>query len=411
MESEYNTYECNAFLPKNIPLEEISLNVKEFQNRQKPYSEESVQKIIDSVMKEEFFPEIFDPIVVRPDPTTKKLYILSGHSRYEAFKRLGTTYADHPKVRIYISKYSGLFYYIPSRIIQSTSYEQAKTIAQISNVLATPETDIERAKLYRNKRQLGESRTKIEEFGKKYEGKNRQKIKAYSYLNPNGMLLTLLECFEGNSDEKKIIERIVKRIGEGRLRYPQLQDAHEQELYERLIKHEGYGTKAGQINSQQKFLEILKSKIEKRDPEDTDSPLNIRNIKSLSFSMTAYYKMLKKLQKTEQELKNCLQSGIKEYQKAVFKEDILSYKIKLSKILKIPLENLSRYENIETTLFSVKDLISPEYAERVRKTTAKEIVSMQNKIKKHKGKKGKFLEAEKCDLEIDFSSLQTEGSE
>lgn len=190
MEHNYDRYESSTFLlPRNIPLDEVFLNQKEFQNRQKPYSEESVQKIIDSVLKGEFFPEIFDPIVVRPDSTTKELYILSGHSRYEAFKRLNTNHRDHPIVQMYISKYPGLFSHVPSRIIQGASYQQAKTIAQISNVLATPETDIERAKLYRNKRNLGENKASIEEFGKKYEGKNRQKVKAYSYLNPNGMIL------------------------------------------------------------------------------------------------------------------------------------------------------------------------------------------------------------------------------
>ena len=48
---KYNSYEQNqTLISRNIPIEDISLNEKDFQNRQKPYSEESVEKIIQSVI-------------------------------------------------------------------------------------------------------------------------------------------------------------------------------------------------------------------------------------------------------------------------------------------------------------------------------------------------------------------------
>ncbi|MDR0282586.1 MAG: hypothetical protein LBI53_04770 [Candidatus Peribacteria bacterium] len=54
----------------------------------------------------------------------------------------------------YIAQYPYLFSHIPVRILEGIGYEQAKTIAQLSNVLATPETDVERARLYRSYREL-----------------------------------------------------------------------------------------------------------------------------------------------------------------------------------------------------------------------------------------------------------------
>ena len=66
--------------------------------------------------------------------------------------------------------------------------------------------------------------------------------------------------------------------------------------------------------------------------------------KSLSYSMAAYYKILKKLKNTEQELKSTLKKGIDEYQKEVSKKDVTEYKVKLSEILQIPLENMNKYE-------------------------------------------------------------------
>jgi hypothetical protein len=399
--------ECNAaFQPKNIPLEDIYINKEVFQNRVTPYSEESVSRIIQSVLNGSFIVEIFDPILLWHKENTQQLFLLSGHSRYEAFKRLSSQYTDHPQVKKYVATYAGLFSHIPSRIIKNISYDQAQIISQISNVLATPETDIERAKLYRNFRNQGKSRAEIEEFGKKYEGNNRPRIRAYSYLNPHGSLITLLECFERNNDEKNVIKRIATRVGNARMKYSCLTNRHEQELDDRLMKYEGYGNKAGQVNSQSKFLEVLKHKIEKISPRDDETPLNMRGEKSHSYAMAVYYKMLKGLQKNKSELKKYLGQSIESYQKACAKEDTLTtYKKSLSKILGVPLESLSKAEDIEAALFSIKEYFSPETSEKVRDETIKQILRIQQEIKQHKGKKEKFLELTKKELKINFDEL------
>ena len=401
-------YESNRTLtPKNIPLEHVFLNPKDFQNRQNPYSEESVQRIIDSVLNWEFYLIICDPIILWLNPEDNKLYALSGHSRYEAFKRLSTTYATDPQVQEYTTKYPYLFSHIPGRILEGIGYEQAKTVAQLSNVLATPETDVERAKLYRSYRELWKSKQRIEKSGNKYAGKHRPTIRAYSYLNPNGVAIAALERFEKNQDESNIIKRVVKRIGEARMRYPCLQDHHERELYDRLMIYGWYGNKSGQINSQPKFLELLKRKIEQISPRNNNTPLNMKGDKALPYALAEYYKMLKWFQNDKQYLERNLQEGLDEYQKNVIKDsiekDIIEYKKNISEAIQIPLENLSKFEGIEETLFNIKEYFSPENVNKIAEITCLQIARIKEKINKHKWKKEQFIEAWKQELKINFS--------
>jgi len=403
---KYCSYEQNKILtPRNVPLAKICLNEKEFQNRHKPYNEQSVERIVQSVLNWEFILEVFDPVILRLDHTSAKLYILSGHSRYEAFKRLSSTHKTSPKVQAYTKRCPWWFSRIPARIIKDISYEQAKTIAQISNVLATPETDIERAKLYRSFRQQWKPKSEIEAFGKKYEASNRPKIKAYSYLNPNGAIIDLLESLEHNNDEKNVIKRVAARIGNARMKHPCLQHHHEQELFNRLIKYNGYWNKQGQINSQAKFCEIVQHKIDKISPRNDDTPLNMKGDKTLSYSMAAYYKMLEALKKTEQEIQATLKKGITEYQNNALEKNVTQYKKKLSEILQIPLESLNQYEGISETLFNVKDYFSPETVEKIREETRLQLQIIKDKINQHKSRKEKFITAGALETKINFAEL------
>ncbi|MDR0608073.1 MAG: hypothetical protein LBG52_07205 [Candidatus Peribacteria bacterium] len=348
------TYEHNFFLtPRNIPLEEIFLNTKDFQNRKTEYNEHSVQRIVQSVLEGNFMFEVFDPILLWRNVETNQLFVVSGHSRYEAFKRLHqlseNTACKQENLDIYITAYPGLFSQIPSRILNERTYEQAKNIAQLSNVLATPETPIERANYIRRLRAQGRGKQKIEQHGKTYEGKNRPKIQAYSYLNPNGRFISSLECFSNNTDDSKILERLAIRVGNARMRYPCLQDAHEEELYHRLFVFGAYGNKTGQVNSQMKFMELLKTRIEKIIPRDDKALLNMRGTQQLSYSMTVYYKMLGKFKKIEQELKSHRDQLTDRYQREFITatgEVVESYKRSLVEILGVPLEMLSTCEEI-----------------------------------------------------------------
>lgn len=71
-----------------VPIFDLNFDTKNFQNRQDEFSETSVNRIVDAVDDGEFNWAVFDPITVWKNPQDGKLYVLSGHSRSEAFKRL-----------------------------------------------------------------------------------------------------------------------------------------------------------------------------------------------------------------------------------------------------------------------------------------------------------------------------------
>jgi hypothetical protein len=92
------------------------------------------------------------------------LYVLAGHSRYEAFKRLSTTYKDDLDVQTYCKQHNCDFNNLPSLILNDINFEDARMVALMSNALATAETDVERSDVYRHMRMMGKEKKHIEEF-------------------------------------------------------------------------------------------------------------------------------------------------------------------------------------------------------------------------------------------------------
>ncbi|WP_425402071.1 ParB N-terminal domain-containing protein [Flexithrix dorotheae] len=235
-----------------VPLSKIHVNKKLFQNRETDYSHESVQRILEAVESGNFRWEVFDPVLLWKSPAGK-LYILSGHSRTQAFKEL-------VKKRKKVGGKS--FKSIPAKIIQ-VSETEAKRIALESNTLSTKETDTERANYYRSLRNQKKSKKEVVELAQKNEGKNWKKIFNLSYLNPEGFLIDSIKATE-NSDvqSKSVVNTIADWIGELRVRFPELTDSHEKEIADWLMG-DAYGNKTGQISNKRMFLEKLESAIYK----------------------------------------------------------------------------------------------------------------------------------------------------
>lgn len=111
-----------------VPLDEISTDIKNFQNRRKPYSEHSAQGIVDAVKTGEFKWKMFTPALLwrKGDGL---LYVLAGHSRHEAFKRLSTIYKDEDTVKTYCQKHNCHFEDLPSLILNDIDFDDAKMVA------------------------------------------------------------------------------------------------------------------------------------------------------------------------------------------------------------------------------------------------------------------------------------------
>jgi hypothetical protein len=202
-----------------IPLSEISVDTKRFQGRGEAYSEESVQRLMDAVDDGTFKWEKFDDLQLWRDPKDQKLYVLAGHSRLVFLKRM------QEKDPEFITG-------APAQILEGLSEKQAIKVAKQSNVLSTRESDLDRARYYREQRESGKTRKEITEEAKRYEGKNAKYILDISHLNPNGVAVSDLKRLAKSGKENiGAVEKYAQWIGEARQTYPELSDVHENEIY------------------------------------------------------------------------------------------------------------------------------------------------------------------------------------
>lgn len=242
-----------------IPIFDLNFDTKNFQNREDEYSETSVNRIIDAVADGEFNWAVFDPITVWRNPSDGKIYVLSGHSRSEAFRRLTMQGAQAQGRK---------FDKIPAKIFDGT-FEQARELALNSNTLSTKETDIERANYYRERRaklmerggKPSEVRKQLLELARKNEGKNANRIIYLSYLTPRGITYDALKNLQnaGTQDRERMTVA-AEWIGHLRYQFPQLTEMHENELYRFLITNGHYGS---DVRNFADFAKRVQTAIEK----------------------------------------------------------------------------------------------------------------------------------------------------
>ena len=236
---------------KTIPLTDLYTDEKRFQNRKK-LNEEIVENIVNN-----FKPTDLDPLVVWYDEKQGKTFVLAGHHRYEALKRLG-----HKTVPV---KYANDDY--------PTEAEAIRYAKEISNANRTLEEPYERAAIYRKYRDEGYSEKEINEKAN-IEGKNRSYILNLSCLNPKGSTMSTLVQFSQTQSkaDKNEIERIADWIGQARRNAPELTNAHEQEMFDFLMNKEA----SKRTNTKAKFLEYVRACW---NPFAPSEPLNLARMK------------------------------------------------------------------------------------------------------------------------------------
>ena len=237
-----------------IPLVEIFTNPEWFQNREKAFSLRSVENIVSAVKNGSFTWANFDAVTVWLHQG--KYYILSGHSRTEAFTRLCAMRA---------TAQGRDFCRIPAKIVTGISLDEAKRIAMESNTLSTRESDMERAQYYRRQLATGTPMQEVKAAAARMEGKEAVKVLAFAYLNPNGKTALGLRSLE-NADQtsRNNLANIARWIGNARQTVPVLTDRHENELYDWLVTDKAYGTAKGQISNENEFKARLAAILQKR---------------------------------------------------------------------------------------------------------------------------------------------------
>ena len=236
---------------KTIPLSDLYTDEKRFQNRKK-LNEEIVENIVKN-----FKPTDLDPLVVWYDKKQGKTFVLAGHHRFEALKRL-----KHKNVPV---KFANDDY--------PTEADAIRYAKEISNANRTLEEPYERAAIYRKYREEGYSEKEINDKAA-LEGKNRSYILNLSCLNPKGATMSTLVQFSQTQSkaDKNESERVADWIGQARRNAPELTDAHEKEMFDFLMNKEA----SKRTTTKVKFLEYVRACW---NPFEPTAPLNLARMK------------------------------------------------------------------------------------------------------------------------------------
>ena len=236
---------------KTIPLSDLYTDEKRFQNRKK-LNEEIVENIVKN-----FKPTDLDPLVVWFDKKQGKTFVLAGHHRFEALKRL-----KHKNVPV---KFANDDY--------PTEADAIRYAKEISNANRTLEEPYERAAIYRKYREEGYSEKEINDKAA-LEGKNRSYILNLSCLNPKGATMSTLVQFSQTQSkaDKNEAERVADWIGQARRNAPELTDAHEKEMFDFLMNKEA----SKRTTTKVKFLEYVRACW---NPFEPTAPLNLARMK------------------------------------------------------------------------------------------------------------------------------------
>jgi hypothetical protein len=248
---------------------------KKFQNRREPYSEKTVTYFYDLGKSGKLNWADFPPIMLWREPETQRLYVVSGHSRKEAIRRLRD------------ENVAGSWDIIPSMIDESSTFAEAVDKGRNSNN-ADPESVVARALYYREKRLAGVSEEEVKQLAKA-EGSNRVYILALSYLNPSGRVMDALTAFLGSSKQDLTsIQVMAEWVGSARGLYPELTDVHEAEIYKWIQEH--YGEPIVRIKTL--FLELMERALNVRTMElghfPTVEPINIDGARMVSSAEKAF---------------------------------------------------------------------------------------------------------------------------
>lgn len=213
------------------PIKEINTDESRFQNRTE-LDEKHIEQIVNNWDDNEL-----DPVVIWKDKEGK-VWLLAGHHRLEAAKRLGKTHID-------------------ARYFNGTESKAIQYAKDKSNANRTMEADFERASRLRQMRGKGASKKEIDNYLER-EGRNKNYIENISYLNPKGKAFELLQTFgkASEKDTRRIIEAVSDKIGVVRKMFPQLTDEHENEMFEYLYNGKGRG-----IASRAEFVQILTTRL------------------------------------------------------------------------------------------------------------------------------------------------------
>jgi len=261
---------------KEIDRKEITVMPELFQGRQNAYSEESVNKIVS-----EGFDKTNDPIIVWYDKDIEKYVVISGHSRWEASKRLfasGDVSLQTMPVKEYLGdKEESLNYAILESNRASTQEGLISDINAVRKMLVQGYNKTEMIKYIKPKSYL-------------------EKIINYTYLNPTGKFIEYLA-----SDSKisfPYLERNAEWVGILRNMYgSKLTNSHENEIFDYIYLTD----KKGLSLRKDELFNMIERKAGSLifNPEE---PLNLKNLGNVSPLVNPVIEIIKEHEKEISEM-------------------------------------------------------------------------------------------------------------
>jgi ParB/RepB/Spo0J family partition protein len=238
---------------KSMSLKAINVDAKRFQNRSQ-LNQAIVKNIVDNFKETDL-----DPLVIWKDPSDNKFYLLAGHHRHAALKKLGR---KNVPVKVANNDYP-------------TEKDAIRYAKELSNANRSLETPSERAKVYRAKIKEGATKKELEAAAAK-EGKNRSYILNLAYLNEKGRVIESLERFDGVTDKQNTneIEKQADWIGAARRQFTELTNSHESEMFTFLND----AASSKRMSTKSTFLQYVNS-IAGAFDFDSSQTLNLKRFK------------------------------------------------------------------------------------------------------------------------------------
>lgn len=251
-----------------IPVKDLTTSLNEFQGRGEEYSQQTFNRIINEVKEGTFNESALPPIQIWKNPKTNSWTILGGHSRTAAYRELSKQGNKN-------------FDSINAQIVKANSLEEAKKIAQESNLTAK-QTSVENANYFRSIKDKFATKKEAQQKAQDLYGSDWVYTYNISHLNPNGEAFQLLKAFQKSTDKaaQKKVETIADFIGAARAKYPELTDGHEDELFDYL--YDGTGKK---ITNKNDFMDRLDNIVSAFD-YSFDKPLNIESKVTKGYNQT-----------------------------------------------------------------------------------------------------------------------------
>lgn len=275
---------------QNVPMENIFVDKARFQPRD-DFSEEKVSEIVNN-----FNPALFKPLIVWKDPKDSKIYVLAGHHRYEALKRMKRQSAPV--------------------VFAQGDEQKAVELAWTENQSGRSQTAAENAKYLRKLAMSGRTKGEIQTECKRLYDRSCQVALDLSFLNPRGKTLVDLGLMPRESETFRDMETMAQWIGKLRGRFEELTNSHENEIYDFL--RENYKIRGKKFTNFAEFGAFMENIITKRTTfGKLDEVLNI-NTYTPQNTVEAEYDA--EIARAERELKEAMETLKNEREKALLRE-------------------------------------------------------------------------------------------